>query len=406
MKIDIKKRDVAIQAIEAWKAAGKKATVEIATGMGKTFLSLDCMAEMPKGSSVLFLAETAQREHDLMVDIEKYKKLFGVDILNHINLEFACYQSACRWVKKSFDLAVCDEIHDSMSPVYVQFYKKNKCKCILGLSATVKSERTYIIDDVEVSKEVLLDDIAPVCFTYDVGDGQRDGTSRKLDIHVIYHKLDTINKNIDGGSKKNPFKTTEARSYKYLDDLFWQGVYSNQDYLVKGAAMKRSKLLYSLPSKVRAVKQLLTTVKGKSIIFNNDLNILEDVTSNIVRSAKKGETKKQRDLLNFEYRNKFDKGEIDIIGSFKMLKQGANLKGADNVIIMSYYSSSLDMIQRIGRLRKNGNKKGRVLILVTLGTQEEKWFQKMTENIPMEEFNVVPHLDASTFIKHGKTKTV
>ena len=399
MKIDKKKREVALQAITAWEAADKKATVELATGMGKTFLSLDCMAKMRKGSNVVFLAETAQREHDLMVDIEKYNKLFGVDILSHVNLEFACYQSACKWVKKTFDLAVCDEIHDSMSPVYVQFYKNNKCKNILGLSATVKSERTYVIDGVEVSKEILLDDIAPVCFTYDVGDGQREGTSRKLDIHVIYHRLDTDKKTVDGGSKANRFKTTEARAYKYLDDLFWQGVYSNKDFLVKSAAMKRSKLLYSLPSKVGAVKSILKTVKGKSIIFNNDLNILEDITPHIVRSAKKGETKKQRDTMNFETRNNFDKGDIDVIGSFKMLKQGANLKGADNVIIMSYYSSSLDMIQRIGRLRKNGNKKGKVFILVTIGTQEEKWFNKMTESIPMQEFNVVPHLNIDSLIK-------
>jgi len=83
-----------------------------------------------------------------------------------------------------------------------------------------------------------------------------------------------------------------------------------------------------------------------------------------------------------------------------MLKQGANLKGADNVIMMSYYSSSIDMIQRIGRLRKNGNKKGNVFIFVTVGTQEEKWFKKMTETIPMEEFNVISHLDIDSFIKN------
>lgn len=399
MKIDNKKREIGIQAKEAWNACDQLGTVELATGMGKTFLALDCMASLPKGSDVIFLAETAQREHDLNVDIDKFKEAFGIDVRKHVNLEFACYQSACKWVKKSFDLAVCDEVHDSISPVYIQFYKKNKCKRILGLSATVKSDRTYMIDNTEVSKEILLDDIAPVCFTYDVGDGQRDGTSRKLDIHVVYHRLDQTNRNIEGGNKVNPFKTTEARNYKYLDDLFWQGVYSKKDYIVRAAMMKRSKLLYSLPSKIDATKKLNKAIKGKTIIFNNDLDALEKVTENVVRSAKKGETKKQREELNFDLRNRFDKGTIRTIGSFKMLKQGANLKGADNVIMMSYYSSSIDMIQRIGRLRKNGNKKGSVFIFVTIGTQEEKWFKKMIETIPMEEFNVITHLDIDLFIK-------
>ena len=399
MKIDEKKRQIGIQAKEAWEACDQLGTVELATGMGKTFLALDCMVSLPKGSDVVFLAEAAQREHDLNVDIDKFKSAFGIDVREHVNLEFACYQSACKWVRRSFDLAVCDEIHDSMSPVYVQFYKNNKCKRILGLSATIKSDRTYIIDGVEVNKEILLDDIAPVCFTYDIGAGQREGTSRQLDIHVIYHRLDQIKRNVDGGNKNNPFKTTEARAYKYLDDMFWQGVYSKKDYLVKSSMMKRSLLLYSLPSKIEATKQLIKTVQGKTIIFNNDLNALEKVTTNVVRSAKKGESKKQRDDANFDLRNRFDKGNIRTIGSFKMLKQGANLKGADNVIMMSYYSSSIDMIQRIGRLRKNGNKKGNVFIFVTVGTQEEKWFKKMTDTIPMEEFNVISHLDIDSFIK-------
>ena len=215
----------------------------------------------------------------------------------------------------------------------------------------------------------------------------------------MYHRLDQTSRNIEGGNKANSFKTTEARSYKYLDDLFWQGVYSKKDYIVRAAMMKRSKLLYSLPSKIDATKKLNKAIKGKTIIFNNDLDALEKVTENVVRSAKKGETKKQREELNFDLRNRFDKGTIRTIGSFKMLKQGANLKGADNVIMMSYYSSSIDMIQRIGRLRKNGNKKGSVFIFVTIGTQEEKWFKKMIETIPMEEFNVITHLDIDLFIK-------
>ena len=50
-------------------------------------------------------------------------------------------------------------------------------------------------------------------------------------------------------------------------------------------------------------------------------------------------------------------------------------------------------------MRKNGNKKGSVFIFVTVGTQEEKWFKKMTDTIPMEEFNVITHLDIDSFIK-------
>ena len=47
---------------------------------------------------------------------------------------------------------------------------------------------------------------------------------------------------------------------------------------------------------------------------------------------------------------------------------------------MSYYSTDKDFIQRIGRLRNN-NKIGNIFIIVTKNTQEEKWFEKIFQNI-------------------------
>lgn len=389
MKIDGEKRKVQIEAGRAFVKEDYKGTIEMATGTGKTFISLDAMWECPKGSVVVFLAETTQREHDLMTDIANYKKAFGRDILAHIELEFACYQSACKWKGRKIYLVVADEIHDSLTPVYSQFYKNNDYVRILGLSATVQSSQVYEIDGVEVSKEVLLDEIAPVCFTYDIGDGQRRGTSRKLNIYLVYHRLDAAKKNMEGGNKKNRFMTTEQAQYNYLNKLFQQAIFSKNDGMFKMAAGKRARFLYAFPSKIEAVKKLLAGLKGKTIIFGNDLDAMEEITPNVVRSAKKGiTTKSQQDKINFSLRNLFDLGKIAVIGSFKMLKQGANLKGADNVIQMSYYSTLSDFVQRIGRLRVNGDKMGNVFIMITLGTQEEKWFDKMMENVPLDEFTV------------------
>jgi ERCC4-related helicase len=83
-----------------------------------------------------------------------------------------------------------------------------------------------------------------------------------------------------------------------------------------------------------------------------------------------------------------------------MLKQGANIRGGlDTVMIVSFYGKSVDWIQRIGRLSKDGDKEGRIIIFVTLETQEEKWFKKMVDKIDMSVFNVVKHADAESFIK-------
>mgnify|MGYP002684185793 FL=1 len=91
---------------------------------------------------------------------------------------------------------------------------------------------------------------------------------------------------------------------------------------------------------------------------------------------------------NTEIRDMFDKGEIKNIASFKKLKQGANLSNLDNIIITSYYSSTKDLIQRVGRLRKAGKRVGNVIILVTKGTKEEDWFLKMFVSLGINETRV------------------
>lgn len=89
---------------------------------------------------------------------------------------------------------------------------------------------------------------------------------------------------------------------------------------------------------------------------------------------------KNSDKENAKLRHDFDAGKIKTIASFKMLKQGANLKDLDNTILMSYYSKELDMIQAIGRQRVTDSV-GNIFIYVTAGTQEVKWYKKAMENI-------------------------
>jgi superfamily II DNA or RNA helicase len=143
---------------------------------------------------------------------------------------------------------------------------------------------------------------------------------------------------------------------------------------------KRSNLLFNLPSKIDVVKQLTNTINGKTIIFGNSLDALLKITPNVV-SSKNDE--KKNDFIRYN----FDNDKINVIASFKKLKQGANLDKVDNCIIHSYYGVEKDIIQRIGRLRQNGDKIGNVFIILTTGTQEEVWFQKMMEN--MNDFTII-----------------
>jgi|TARA_R110000822_G_scaffold152112_5_gene291310 superfamily II DNA or RNA helicase len=378
MKLDLVRNKIQNEALTHWKLNGKVGTCQIITGLGKTFISLHALYTMPKDDKVhLFLAEQRDRVKDLRDDILKYNKLFDRDVLNDYNLKFYCYQTVYKWKNQSFGLVICDEIHDSLSPSYSKFYSNNKYDAIIGLSATITRDTRYEVDGKFYTKGQLLDQIAPVCYTYSVDDGQRDGTSRELNVYVVYNHLDKINKVIKSGNTKRVFYQTEQAAYDYWDKEHKKSWFildeEKKQLKIRITAHKRSSILYNLESKVNIIIKLLKHIKGKTIVFGNSLDSLHKVTPNVISS-------KNTHVANNRIRDDFDQGKIQVIGSFKKLKQGANLVNLDNCVIMSYYSTDKDFIQRIGRLRNN-DLVGNVFILLTKNTQEEKWFEKIFQNI-------------------------
>lgn len=375
--LDLKRAAIQDAAINAWVEAGKKGTVNLSTGIGKTFCFLKACQLLPKGSKILFLAETTQREFDLMKDIQFFKQMYNWDLLQNHSLTFNCYQSAYKWQNTKWDLVCADEIHSSLTPVYSMFYKQNMFTYILGLSATIDRGTTYTIGTDEVDKGMMVDLIAPVCYKYTLSQAVADGTAKKLRIFIIYHQLDDISKSVPAGSKTNPFMTTEKSAYDYWDSEFKRTLFLPEGpkklFRIRTTSAARAKVLYNLPSKIKDISTLLPVLKGKTLIFGNSIEALTKVTPNVISN-------KKTDKQNQDLRAKFDAGKINTIGSFKMLKQGANLKHLDNTILMSYYSKELDMIQAIGRQRVT-DKTGNVFVYITLGSQEVKWYKKAMENI-------------------------
>ena len=255
----------------------------------------------------------------------------------------------------------------------------------MGLSATI-DERAVVeeVNDIKVTKGELLKKIAPVCYTYDINDGQVEGTARPLDIYVINHKLDIYNKTIVAGNNTKKWYQTEYGAYAYKDLMFRKALgapIEMRERKIHIASAARAKLLYELPSKVSVIKDLLNAITGRTILFGNSLSSLELITPNVISSHK-------GDKENKQIREDFDNGKLDLIAAFKKLKQGANLKDLDNCVIMSYYSKEKDLIQRIGRLRNNGEI-GRIFILVTENTQEEVWYRRMTECLNEDNLNII-----------------
>lgn len=95
--MDEKILNVQKEAYKTWLKTDKKGTLEVHTGMGKTFIALQAISDAPKGSSVLFLAEVRDREETLYKEIEKFNSIYNTDLKSDYKITFACYQSAYKW---------------------------------------------------------------------------------------------------------------------------------------------------------------------------------------------------------------------------------------------------------------------------------------------------------------------
>lgn len=307
-----------------------------------------------KKPKILFLAETVARKKTLEEEIQKFIDIFGFKVPH---IEFMCYQSAYKLSGEKYDLIIADEIHCAISEKYRLFFYNNTWKYLIGLTATPRVDKELSIDFYEK---------IPIVYEASIREAVDSGAILDYNLHIIDHKLDNKDAYIEAGRKGNRFFTTEAKHYKFLNKMLIKNYYSNKD-LVKLFIAKRAKFLYNLKSKIPLTKKLIE--KGnRVIVFANSLEFLESVCDNVVKGS---------DSSTLDYIDKFNRGEINVIGSFKMLEQGVNLKGADTVVIASYFSIPGTFIQRIGRALRKDSDIPNIYVIKTLETTEERWVSKM-----------------------------
>lgn len=391
------KDEIQKQAVEAWLKKGKRGTFELTTGTGKTIASLHCLRTMrPRDGKVhLFLAETEARRRDLESDILLYNKLFNYDIRDNYNLQFKCYQGVYNLEGYEFGLVIGDEFHNGLTAEYSKFFFNNSYDAIVGLTATVERGIKYTINGVETSKGQLLDKIAPVCYRYTQKYALKDDIGRVLDVYIVEMELNNIDKNIKAGSKNKPFWQTEKGMYNYLHKnlvkCFYMSDSPKKEVFIRNAYKYRSNFLSEMPRRIKEAKLLVDNIPGKSVIFSTSLDAVSKVTPYTVSS-------KNTDEENEKIRSDFDKGLINTIGSYKMLRQGANLKEVDNCIQMSYHKAETHMIQITGRLRKNGDVNGRVIMFVMKDTFEEDVLNSVLEHIKYNK--LLKFKSANDLLKH------
>lgn len=404
--------------------AGFKGLAMLCPGTGKTFLAFKAIYRMlelgliKKGDKVYFLAETNARKITVFEDeAPKFKDIYGLDLVEDFNIIFACYQGIPVEKYNRFEdagIVIYDEIHDTLTEKYYVNLTRSLCRYSLGLTGAMSmdvsvfpnrlpeefKDRVFQPQSATNAKQVtdqctkgqMLEMFCPVLLVYPTSQAIQDGVIAPYKTFILDHELSNRlkYKNIYKNSAVvNEYDYYMAKKKASEDDMQKRVV---RMYAARGMA----EALYALPSKVNVAKALLKRLEGqKTILFGERLDILSKITDNVATSTTTAELVK-----------KFNNGDINIIASSKMLKQGITLEGVENVIFVSYGSKWHNFEQKRARVRFLKGAQAKLFFFVTKDTYEERWIKQIViekdgkgKTIKVHDLNIEAHVKTQKLVQ-------
>lgn len=370
-KVREKVQNEAIQAV----VNNRGGIVAMATGSGKSRVAVELAKYYfnPKNDYHAALLVPTEKLRDENWD-EEFTKWEAQNIWKHT--QRLCYASASKIKGYDFPLAILDEGHN-ITELSSEFFLNNEVENIVLLTATPPTDM--------VKKQILSDLGLRLVYELTLDQAVRLGFVAPYKITVITVPLDNVTKNIKGGNKTNPFMTTEAATYAYHNKRVQQcfGDQTAQGKAkMKFAILGRMQFIYKIPSKTAVIKFLLDKVipqDDRTIIFCGNIEQAEEVCPTWYHS-------KSSDVAYKAFKNE----SINRLSCVKAVNEGHNFPGVDSGIIGQLNSKEKDLVQRIGRLiRFRPGHEAHLYIIVSEGTQDEKWLENAIENLNQSKVNYV-----------------
>lgn len=354
------REEVQVEAVEAFIKNGCKGILKIKTGIGKTRIAAMVIKKMLE-LNIISLLDTVSFYAEISMDknskrradfLKEWELISG----QNINFEFYTYQSLTKPTSKFIILDEIDYIGQEMIKPFID-YKG----FVLGLTATISKNN----NDGEISKASLLKKIAPVIYEYGFNQALEHNNTNAVHLYMLRHKLDDTTKNIQ--ITKN-WKGTEKEFWDYWIKVSNEQLENNTQWALSIRKYKLPKFLYSLPSKVNVAREFLDSVSNPTLGFALEIDFLKKISLYTIE-----------DHTLDSYIDMFTKKQIKFLLSAKKLQRGYNLPEVKNIFLIGMGKNSDILEQIIGRSRLSKDKITNVVMIVTEGTYEEKWFNEITK---------------------------
>lgn len=365
-------RDYQREAVEAWRAAGRRGVVVLPTGAGKSFVAGLCIRDADR--SVLVVAPTL----DLVGQwADQLERAFGgpVGVLGGGSHEVhditvATYDSAWMHVGRygdRFGLLVFDEVHHLPGPTFAQAADGCIAPFRLGLTATLErpdGEHVQIerlVGPVVYRREIrelagdFLAEYRTECIQVQLSDDDRRAYDRAWGVYRGFVESRGLSLGGPGGWQR--FLREAARS--------------REGRVALRSWREARRILQGAEAKLRVLEELLWRHRqGRVLVFTNDNATVYEISRRFLLPAITHQTalNERRALLAG-----FADGSLPALVTSRVLNEGVDIPSADVAIVLSGTATVREHVQRLGRiLRRREGKQAVLYELVVAESAEER----------------------------------
>ena len=358
------------EALEAWLEAGKRGTVVLPTGSGKTYVAQLAVEEVAR--SVLVAVPTIDLMNQWSGVLEE---AFGIEVgllgggYHEVeDVTVATYDSAAMHMERiggRFGLVVFDEVHHLPSDFYRQAAEFSIAPYRLGLTAT--PERS------DGREEDLGELVGPVVYRKSIkelsGEILADYEVRTVEVGMTPEDKETYEK------ARGFYRSfVDEEGIRMSASNGWVRFLAATNRSERGrralrAYQTQKRLALVNRAKMERLFELLERHRDDPVlIFTNDNESVYEISERALVPSITHQTKvrERKEILE-----RFNDGQYGTIATSKVLNEGVDVPRARIGIVMSGSGSVREHVQRLGRILRRFDGKGAVLYeLVTDDTVE------------------------------------
>ncbi|BDP40703.1 helicase [Deinococcus aetherius] len=364
------------EALQAWKAAGRRGVVVLPTGAGKTLVAQLALRDTPR--STLVCVPTLDLMHQwysglLAAFPDAEIGLLGGGSRDETSILISTYDSAAihaELLAGKYALHVYDEAHHLPSDFHRAVAELGLAPYRLGLTATPKRGD---------GRELHLDElIGPVIYHRSPEELAGDTLSDYREVVIRVRLSPAEQRHYDDLIRaRNNFLRRNNIRLGSLDG--WK-----QFVMQSGSPQGRAAMLshreargmaYGTEGKLRVLEELLANhPHDRTLIFTDDNATVYRISRDFLIPAITHQTPvKERHALLERFRD----GRYRVIVTSRVLNEGVDVPEASVAVVLSGTATEREHIQRLGRILRRAEGKQAVLYeVITEGTSEERVSQQ------------------------------